>query len=136
MENEIYAQLILGVLGGKLIKELSTSDNKEDALTKALLYLIYLSQDDAPPARKIFIQGLLSSFPALQNALVHHTYKIVDQIKVKVVLDEENDLQVTIHKRYIDKLVKEIDNDPSVHQFVPRSFIDILKDSLEPPLSE
>ena len=134
MEKEVFAQLVIGLLGGKLLKELPTTNDKEAALTKALLYMIFLSQDDAPPARQLFIQELLKLLPSLQHSPVGHTYPIVDGVKVSVVVDEKNNLMVTVKKRDINKLVKEVENDPSVARYFSQAFIDSIDKLLNPPL--
>ena len=136
MEKEIFAQLILGVLGGKILRDPSLDDNREDTLIKALLYMIYLSQDDASPVRQFFIQELLTSFPALRGPISRQGHPLTADIDINFRMNDRQDIVLTIHERHINRLAEEIDNGLPVPKYISRSLFDTLLGQLDPPPSE
>jgi hypothetical protein len=114
---------MLGLIGRELAIELNDKKDREAALRKAILFLIYLVQERASTAGEYFIQYLLTDFPALEEYQDQFIHPFIFDHSIKVASLNNNDKQVVLNTAFFDTLTEMIDNGKLQLEELPKDFL-------------
>ena len=134
MNGDVFKELLLGYAAGELEKILGTEKDEKKALRQALLFTIFLCQDDASPAGKRFIEFMLTHFPSLLKGLQHHRFPFLLDTDFKVVIDDRDITMVVIHESFLEKAGKAMEQMPPDIPILPETFFQQV--SIRYPFSE
>lgn len=122
-DHRIATELLLAAVSRELAIDLDKL-NKEQALRKALLYLIFLTQETAAPAGQDFIQYLLNDFSALGEFKGQYRHPFLLDEPISAVLLENGDSQVVVKEQFIEKFADLMNENKLMGEKLPRSLFE------------
>ena len=120
-DNKIFTELLLCMISRELVVNLEKIGDKEAALRKALLYLIYLTQDNCSPAGQDFIQYLLNEFSAIREYDEQFLHPFIFNQHIKVASLDNDDKQVVLNTKFFEDFSQALDENKLLGEKLPHS---------------
>lgn len=130
--TDIMLEMLRSHIADSLMEELDSEDDESVALRKALLLLIMLVQDEAPPTGTAIIQKLLTEFPPLSEYFIRNDFQLLRDLMIGRRIDDNNNLVLTMPREYADSLFESIDFDTFLKEH--KHIQDMLKSKAEEEL--